>query len=154
MYTSLQPKTAYCAIAKLFGTGYRCPLLVPPATPSPTQLGRWRAENLLQYAANAALTYHVAHGSYSGLTSAGLNAIDPRISTSPATGANAGSGADPTLIGVYPLWGDSILLCNASTTDRSYCIETAYPGTWIYGTSTGSVYNAAYAVLHQISNTW
>jgi hypothetical protein len=154
LYSNLSPKPAFCAIASVLGSGYMCPLTVLQPTPGATQLGRWQAENLLQYAANAALSYHVAHGSYSGLTSAGLHAIDARISTTPASGVNAGSGADPSQVGVYPLGGDSILLCNASTADRSYCIQTAYPGSWIYGMATGSIYSAAYAVIHRISNTW
>jgi hypothetical protein len=155
MTSKFTPKPAFCAIAKMFATGYKCPVTVAQPVPSSTQDKRWQAENLLQYGANAALSWHAAKGSYTGLTSAGLHAIDSRISaTAPSGSVPAGSGADPSEIGVYVFGPGSLLLCNTSQADLSYCIFNTKPGDWVYGDSSGSIDDAASAVIHARSNTW
>ena len=50
--------------------------------------------------------------------------------------------------------GQSLLLCNASKGDRSYCIYTQYRGAWIYGMAAGSAYQAESAVLSGATQTW
>jgi hypothetical protein len=154
LYPNLSPKPAYCTVARAFGTGYRCPLLVADPWPSSTQSNDWRAQNLLQAAANAALAYHKANSGYQGITSNVLNSIDPRISSAPPTVVSPGWSADPSRIGVW-FWGpDGVLMCNASRADRSYCIYTQSRGTWIYASTVGNIYNAARALIYGYSNTW
>jgi hypothetical protein len=154
MYGSLTPKPAYCALASAFHTGYTCPAGVSVPQPSATQTAHWQAENLLQAAANAALAWHKAHGTYGGLTSAGLNSLDPRLSATAPTVLIPGSTANPSQVGVWFLTPDAVLLCNASQAATSYCIFTQSAVTWIYGMATGGIYAAAYYVLHGVSNYW
>src|SRR5262249_40695881 len=82
--SDLSPRPAYCMMAKVMATSYSCPLTVAQPNPSSTQMYRWQAELLVQAAAEAAITYYAAHGTYSSLTSAGLHALDSRISATPA----------------------------------------------------------------------
>jgi polysaccharide biosynthesis protein PslG len=152
---TLAPTSTFCAVAGAFDTSYTCPESLIPVAAGATQDARWQAENLLQYAANAAIAWYATHGSYTGLTSAGLNAIDSRLSATPAPGSvTPGPSADPSQIWVYPLTATSLMLCNTSQADRSYCIAATHLGSWIYGMATGTVYAAAGAVIHAESNTW
>jgi hypothetical protein len=154
----LTPKPAYCALAAANGTGYVCPADVAPAVPDPTQVARWQAQDLLQEAADAARAYRRQHGAYAGLDSPALHAIDPALSDQPAVGDLAPGGqADPSRIGVW-VWttslGETLLLCNTSRADRSYCIETIYRKSWTYAHADGSVYAAAGALNYGYSQTW
>jgi hypothetical protein len=154
LYANLTPKPAYCALAGASSTGYACPAGISVPQPTAAQTAHWSAENLLQAAAGEALAWHNVHGTYSGLTSSALHTADPRLSATPAPAVNPGSTADPSQIGIWFMAPDGVLLCNTSQADLSYCIYTQSPGTWIYGQAAGTVYVAAYAVLHQVSNTW
>jgi hypothetical protein len=129
--STLSQTPAYCSVATAAGSSYSCPSTVIVPSPSLTQKGRWQAQTLLQYAANAAIAYRAAHGTYTGMTSSALHAIDARISATPAGGTNAGPTADPSQVGVYPMSsGTAILLCNASTADLSYCTGGSYLSGW------------------------
>lgn len=151
---NITPKPAYCDIANALHSGYVCPSGVAQPVPTTTQSQRWQAENLVQAAANAAIAWHNTAGTYQGLTTVGLHALDPRVSAVPLTQANPGPSADPSQIAVYQVAPSGLLLCNASQADRSYCIYTQYRSGWTYGMATGSVYQAAYNVQHGVSSTW
>lgn len=156
--TDLTPKPAYCMFAALRRTSYRCPSGVAAVRSDATQDARWRAQSLVQSALEAARRYRAANGSYAGLTTAGLNAINPALSaTAPSGEQLPGPTADPTRIGVW-VWGEgdeqNLLLCNASTADRSYCIQRAGTQSPVYGSDGGSIYAAAGATTHGASWWW
>lgn len=145
--SSLSVTPAFCSVASVLHGSYVCPPTVPTATPSLTQRGRWRAQTLLQYAADAAIRYWNPRRTFADLTSKALHRIDRRISAIPATDVPAGIGAVPNRIRVYPLSRRSVLLCNASAADRSYCTGTVSPGGWNWWQSTGSAHDAAYVAM-------
>jgi hypothetical protein len=154
----LSPKPAYCMFATLNSTSYACPAATAPITALPTQSVRWVAQDLVQAGADAARTWYSSHGTYAGLTPAGLHAINPALSATGADGALApGAGADPSRIGVW-VWGtagaENLLLCNTSQADRSYCIETQPGNPWVYGKAEGSVNAAAGATTNGASFWW
>jgi hypothetical protein len=147
--SGLNVRPAFCSVAGVLHGSYMCPPAVPETMPSLTQRGRWHAQTLLQYAANAAIQYWNVHRSFASLTSKSLHKIEPRISAKGATGVSAGVGAAPNRVSVYPLSRQSVLLCSASSADRSYCTGTLSRGVWRWWQSTGSARNAAYlAVRH------
>ena len=152
------PKVAYCEIARLNATSYECPADVAPATSDPVQDRRWAAQVLVQKAADAARTYRASHGSYTGLTAAELNAIEPAISPKGISAdVYPGATADPAQVGVWVTGtgaDQTLLLCNASQADRSYCVWTKYGQFWTYGKAEGSVYTAAGAVTKKASWWW
>jgi polysaccharide biosynthesis protein PslG len=149
------PKPAYCGLALANGSPWSCPDTVAAATPTSLQSSRWEAQVLLQAAADAARRVHLANGSYAGLTSAALHAVDARISSEPPAGDTPpGAAADPTRVGVYAWGSDGVLLCNTSQADRSYCILTSWRKSWTYGSATGTIYAAAGATIHHLSTRW
>jgi hypothetical protein len=154
LHPDLTPKPAYCAIAAAMNTGYACPSGTVVPQPSSEQAAEFRAENLLQAAAAAALTWHSAHGAYHGLTSTALPALDARLSATALTVVNPATAADPAQIGIWSMSGDGLLLCNASQGVASYCIYTQAYGNWIHGSAVGSVYSTAYDILHGLTYVW
>jgi len=136
-------KPAFCALAIRLRT-LRCPL----PRPDSHQAARWAAQERLQVAAEAAIGHRAQTGSYAGLTVHILNRIDPSLRAQLLAGdAEPGAGADPARIAVFTAdEGRALLLCNASRADRSYCIYSPAPGSWMYGSWAGSVYTAAGAV--------
>jgi hypothetical protein len=158
LHVDLSPKPAYCMFATLNSTSYVCPSTTAPMTALPTQNVRWAAQDLVQAAADAARTWYRSHGTYAGLTPAGLHAINPALSANGADGTLApGPGADPSRVGVW-VWGtagaENLLLCNTSQADRSYCIETQAGNPWVYGKAEGSVNAAAGATTNGASFWW
>lgn len=151
---SLTPKPVFCRLAVVNASSWRCPS--PAVVPSAMQVNRWRAQTLLQAAAEAAIRAHTKLGAYRRLTPKMLHAIDPRISRLPAGPAQApGKAADPHRIGVFPGSGsDWLTLCNASRADVSYCISTVWGGNWAYGKAAGPISAAAGATIHRTSGAW
>jgi hypothetical protein len=154
----LTPKPAYCSLAAARGTSYVCPSGVASVTDLPTQRLRWAAQDYAQAAADAARAWYRSHGTYAGLTPAGLHAIDPTLSATGADGLLApGASADPSRVGVW-VWGtagaENLLLCNTSQADRSYCIETQPGNQWVYGSSTTNVNGTAGAITNGKVSWW
>ncbi|MEA2124742.1 MAG: polysaccharide biosynthesis protein PslG [Solirubrobacteraceae bacterium] len=156
LYADQRPKPAYCAFATANAAPAACSATAAAATTAQSQ--RWDAQILLQQAANAARQVHGTRGTYVGLTSADLNAVDPRISAQPAPMTTApGAQASPNRISVTPPAAgkvDRLLLCNASKADGSYCIWTAWPGLMSYGTAVGTIASAASATTSWQSTKW
>jgi hypothetical protein len=142
-------RPAYCTLAKLNGSSFACPL--GAATTDPTQALRWQSQDLVQNAVDAARAYRKSHGSFAGLTSSSLHAIDGRISATAGSGTQApGAGVDPSRI-LVSAWGTgatNLLLCSTSRADRAYCVVTSSGGAWTYGSSPTSANAAAGAILH------
>jgi hypothetical protein len=151
-----QPKPAFCDLARVFQTGYHCPLTVSQPQPTSDQKAQWQAQNLLQYAVNAALAYYTQNGgSYLGLTPLTLNAIDPRIGVTPDSGVAPGPAANPADIGIFPMAGGAnVLLCNTSQSSFSYCVYNYGYTRWAYGKASGNMYQAAHATIYGLSQTW
>jgi hypothetical protein len=145
---TLSAYPAFCTVALAAGGTVACPSGVTVPAAGSTQLGRWQAQNLLAYASNAAISYYASHGSYTGISSAALHALDSRLSATAADGTRAGATADPTKIGVYALSPTALLLCNASRADLSYCTGAPHLKGWRWWSSTGSAYNAASVAMH------
>lgn len=141
--TTSQAKPAYCVLAALYATN----ICATPA-PNATQSARWDAEEKLQAAAEAAIRYRAAKGSYTGLTSSVLKTLDSTLSSiAPVGNILAGLLADPSQIAVFVgSDGTSLTLCNASKADRTYCITSPKNGTWTYGSSTNGIYGTAGAI--------
>jgi hypothetical protein len=145
---NLVRKPAYCEIAKLNATGYRCPSSVAKVTPIDTQQNlRWQAQDLLQAAADGARAYRAQTGSYYGLTPALLRTYAPAVSATPgSTTTPPGSTADPSRMVIWaPYTGPSadLWLCNTSKADRSYCIWLTPDRSWTYGHANGPVSEAS-----------
>jgi hypothetical protein len=157
---TLVPKPAYCALATANQTGYVCPAGVVTQLLTPgIQVLRWRAQDLLQAAADAARAYRALNGAYTGLTSTALHALAPAISaTAPNQTLLPGATADPSRITVV-VWRavngqQMLLLCNSSQADLSYCIKTS-PGTnWAYGSGTGNINATADATVKNHTQSW
>lgn len=151
---SLNLSPAYCTLASV--AGLTAPCLADAVVRDEVQEKRWRAQELLQDAAEAAVKYRKANGSYTGLTSAKLAALDPDLSATAPSGTVApGAGADPSQIGVY-VWGtpQHMEVCNTSQADRSYCIHTIHGQYWDYGSALGTINQAAGATNNRTSTTW
>jgi polysaccharide biosynthesis protein PslG len=157
---TLIPKPAYCALANANQTGYVCPAGVVNELLTPgIQVLRWRAQELLQTAADAARAYRARNGSYTGLTRTALHALAPEISeTAPNQKLMPGATADPSRVSVSvwkALTGQQFLmLCNTSQADRSYCIKTAPTATWVYGSTTDTINATADAIVHGRTFSW
>jgi hypothetical protein len=157
---TLIPKPAYCALADANNTAYACPVGIAKSRPvADIQLQRWRAQDLLQSAADAARAYRASNGSYVGLTADYLHSADSDLSATPAVATDQpGPNADPSRVGVLvrkAASGDfNVVLCNASQADRSYCIYTTPGQGWTYGKAEGSVSTAASAVTQGRSWWW
>jgi hypothetical protein len=155
----LAPKPAFCELARINATAYKCPAGVSKTlTTDPVQAKRWQAQDLLQAAADAARTYRAQRGSYAGLTSAGLRALSPQISATPAAvDVMPGASAKPERIAVF-VWGagaeQNLLLCNTSTADRSYCIWSVYNRFWTYGKAESAITVAADGILTGRTAWW
>ncbi|MEA2292554.1 MAG: hypothetical protein QOE86_193 [Solirubrobacteraceae bacterium] len=141
--TTSQAKSGYCVLAALYATA----ICATPAADG-TQSARWDAEEKVQAAAEAAIRYRATKGTYTGLTSSVLHALDPTLSAVPLAGnALPGPQVDPASIASFPgADGKSLLLCDASKADRTYCVSTAGSGRWTYGSSTGGIYGTAGAI--------
>ena len=158
MHADLTPKPAYCALAALRGTSYRCPRSVPAVQSNATQDLRWTAQDYVQAALDAARTWRASHASYAGLTTAGLHSLNSTLSATAPGDQVPGTSADPSRVGVW-IWndatyGETLLLCNASKADRSYCIQARWGTSPIYGMADGSVNAAAGAVTNGASWWW
>jgi polysaccharide biosynthesis protein PslG len=158
--TSLGPKPSYCAFATTNQTGYTCPLLVKMKMPADNvdQNRRWDAQDLVQRAAQAAQQYHEQTGTYVGLDSVALHAIDPSISAIPARQKDpTGATADPSRIMVSTGTQGSaevVLVCNASQSNLAYCIRHPDGYRFRYGNATGSIGSAVIATNQGTSNQW
>jgi hypothetical protein len=143
--TTSQAKPAYCVLSTL----YAAKVCAPPTT-AETQSARWDAGEKLQAAAEAAVRYRATKGTYTGLTSSVLKTLDATLSSiAPAGNIQPGLLADPSQIAVFVgADGTSLMLCNASKADRTYCISSPSNGTWIYGSGTGGIYGTAGAINH------
>ncbi len=155
----LTPKPAFCEIAKVNASAYRCPTSVATVKPADTaQASRWQAQDLLQTAADAARTYRKTYGSYTGITSAAINRISTQISATPADPALIpGTAARPERVGVWTAGSgadQSLLICNTSKADRSYCIYTVHGSFWRYGKAESNIYAAAGATTSNASSWW
>jgi hypothetical protein len=153
----LTPKPAYCAFAATRLSSWVCPATVAKTVPSTTQNKRWDAQVILQAAADAARSVHVARGAYRTVTAADLNAVNPAISAQGVSGDIApGATANPAQVGVFPVKDgrDGILLCNASKADRSYCIYTFWRGAWTYGSTAGTLNATAGATAQGATTRW
>jgi hypothetical protein len=149
------PKPAYCNIAALNGKTAACPPGAPVAQPAAVQSARWKAQVLLQAAVDAARRAHGTTGSYASLTSTILHNLDARLSTVPLVGSVVpGLLADPAKIGVYPMGGDAVELCNASAADRSYCVVLSWGKATAYGSAAGTPFAAASATIWGSSRSW
>jgi hypothetical protein len=140
-----RPTPAYCALAGEAACA-------PPRDPA--QQRRWEAEDLLQAAAEAAVVVR-ARGERASARA--LHEVDPRLGERGLRGdGRPGPDADPSRIAVYPGedGADTLLLCNASRADRSYCVYTTGPGRWTYGSGGGSVFATAGAVTTGSAVAW
>lgn len=155
---NLSPKPLYCALAVFNRTGYVCPAGTAPAVVDAMQQARWEAQVMVERAMAAARIYRRAHGSYAGIDSAALHAIDPRISATPAKlDQRPGPGNDPSR--VFTLFASSggvphLLVCNTSTAERHYCIVTAFASLWRYGTWDKTLQEAATATWTGAAKYW
>jgi len=158
MRGDLTPKPAYCTFASLRQTTYACPSTVPAVSPVSGQKLRWKAQDYVQAAADAARTWYASHGTYVGLSPTQLHAIDPTLSATGSNGTLApGATADPSRVGVWVFGtagAESLLLCNTSQADRSYCIQTQAGNPWTYGSAVGNVNAAAGATTNGTSWWW
>ena len=148
----LEPKPAYCTLAAARGSDYECPEGTPvnPEPGDPAQVNRWPAQELVQAGADAARVHRARTGSYNGLTPAVLHSIDPRLSEQPANLAGfPGPAADPSRVAPFVLdsGGQSVLLCNLSRADASYCIWGKADGSWTYGMTRSVIFATAGATL-------
>jgi polysaccharide biosynthesis protein PslG len=155
---NLVPKPAYCAIAAANKTGYVCPAGIATELLTPgVQVLRWRAQDLLQSAADAARAYRARTGSYTGLTSAELHAAAPTISATAAVGTDQpGPLADASRVRIWvtnTVAGQYLVLCNTSQADRSYCISSVPGKGWTYGKAEGSI-SAAVSATNQSRSWW
>ena len=149
------PKPAFCNLAKANASTWTCPTGVAPAAPSAAQSAQWKAQILVQAAADAARKFRLRTGSYTGLTSAALNGLDPRIKKAEALDtALPGLKADPARIAIVPVNADAVLLCNASTSLYSYCYATNWNTRWVYGKGTGTIITTASAVMGGATASW
>ena len=153
------PKPAYCALAIARGAEYECPEGTPPnpGPNDPAQVGRWDAQELNQAAVVAAGQYRRERGTYAGLDSAALHAIDPRISATPATGAEfPGPSAHPDQMGVYFFQqaGENILICNTSKADRSYCQWGRPDASWAQGYTQSVIFVTTTYTLGGLVSWW
>lgn len=154
----LTPKPAYCMFATLRQTKYRCPAKTPAVKADPVQELRWQAQTTVQAALDAARTYREQNGTYTGLSTAVLNSLNPALSaTAPNGDLLPGPAADPARVGVW-VWSDAegeiLLLCNSSKADRSYCIQNRYGSSPTYGSSDGSIYGTAGATTSGATWWW
>lgn len=145
------PKPAYCALA----ARYMQPVCAPPG-PDPAQTARWSAEGRLQAAVEAAIRYRASKHTYAGLTSAGLHALDRSLSArAPSGDAVAGARARPARIAVAPgADGRSLIVCNASKADRTYCVWSPRDGRWVYGSGRGSISATSAAITSGATRWW
>jgi hypothetical protein len=144
-------RPAYCTLASMNDGGFVCPPSVPDATSDTDQARRWQSQDLAQNAVDAARAYRKSHGSFAGMTSAALHAIDPRISPTAGSGTQApGASADPSriLVSVWGTGSTNLLLCSTSRADRAYCVVTNSTGAWTYGSSPTNANTAAGAILN------
>lgn len=158
MRLDLTPKPALCALAAMSASSYACPPSVAAPTPLGDQEKRWQAQDVLHAAAAAARRYHRTTGTYVGLTSAALAALDPSLSAVGAPSSQtAGPGVDPARLYVYvggAVPNDWFLICNSSTADRSYCISASYGGAWKYASYLGTINGAAGSAIKDANPTW
>ena len=153
--TDQTPKPAFCNVARANNSAWACPANVAPAVPSAAQSARWKAQILLQAAADAARRFRAQTGSYAGLTATALNALDTRIKRQAAPDSlMPGANADPAKIAIFPLNANGVLLCNASTSVYSYCFGTAWNTRWLYAKGTGSLATTAAALMGGTSTSW
>ena len=160
MRSETTPKPAYCMFAALRRTTYKCPAKTAPLKADALQESRWTAQHYVQRALDAARRHRVATGSFAGLTTAKLNALDPGLSaTEPVYDAVPGAAAEPTRVGVWVLGdaaagNESVLVCNNSKADRSYCIQSEWGKSAVYGATASSIYGTAGAVTGGSSASW
>ena len=151
----LSPKPSYCMFAALRRTRYKCPRTVPAMKADAAQEARWQAQHYVQAALDAARSYRLANGSYTGLTTAKLNALDPQLSaTEPVYDALPGSTAEPARVGVWVLQAQDILVCNNSKADRSYCVMQQWGSSPVYGATASSIYGTAGAITGGAVANW
>ena len=157
---TLVPKPAYCALAQANATGYTCPAEVDMQLLTPgIQVLRWRAQDLLQAAVDAARAYRARTGAYAGLTSPELHAIDPSISDLYGVISMApGAAADPSRIRVWVWKGatgqENLMMCNTSRADRSYCVKTVPGQAWTYGKAEGTIGTASLDITNYRTSWW
>jgi hypothetical protein len=155
---SLSPKPGYCAFATANQTGYACPSSVKMPADNADQNRRWNAQDLVQRAAEAARKYHNTTGTYVGLDSAALHAIDPTISATAARQKDApGATADPSkiMVSIGTQNGvEVVLVCNASQSNLAYCIRHPDGYRFRYGNASGSISAAVIATNQGTSNQW
>ena len=158
IHLDLTPKPAYCTLAAMSASSYGCPSATAPAAGLTDQEKRWQAEDVLHAAADAARRYHRTTGTYVGLTSATLAALDPSLSLLAApTSQTPGPGVDPTRLYVYVgglAPNDWFLICNSSTADRSYCVSASYGGAWKYASYLGNINGAAGSAIKDAAPQW
>jgi hypothetical protein len=150
-----KPKPAFCNIARANGSSWRCPAGTATAVASTTQTARWKAQVLLQAAADAARKFRLKTGSYTGLTTTALNALDPRIKKPEALDtALPVASADPARIAILPLDANGVLLCNSSAAGVTYCYGTKFNTRWLYASTTGTIVSTANALMIGTSTSW
>ncbi len=153
----LEPRPAYCTLALEWGSSFECPanVAVDPPPTDPAQPTRWDAQVLIQAGVDAARAYHSRTGTYANLTSAELAQIDSRISDAPPDySVYPGPAADPSRLGVFVLGPDSLLICNASRADRSYCIWDQSGGSFVYGHANSAIFVAAGGIMAGRTSWW
>ena len=146
-------KPAFCAIARALRQPARC----ATGRVARAAVADWNAQERLQAASESALEHRRRTGSYAGLSTAELHAIDPALAaTPPVLGRSPGVAARPRQVAVFPVAGtpDGVRLCNASTTGRSYCVTIVHGGPWRYTVVNGSVAAASAMADSGRGQTW
>jgi hypothetical protein len=137
-------KPAFCAVAHAWGSAERCPR---PA-PSAAEAADFAAQERLQAASESALERSRGSGSYAGLSTALLHALDPALAAAaPALDRQLGASARPNRVAVLSVSGDAaaVRLCNASRSGRSFCVTLTPEGMWSYTSARGTILQAAAA---------
>jgi hypothetical protein len=146
-------KPAFCAIVRAMRRRARC-ARTPVARAATAD---WNAEEQLQAASEAALEHRRRTGSYAGLSTAQLHAIDPSLSEHPpALDHSLGPAARPARVAVLPVAGavDAARLCNASASGRSFCVTIVHDGPWGYTAVRGPIVSASAAADSGAGQTW
>lgn len=135
-------KPAFCALARSRRGAARC----PRPRPSVAAAADFGAQERLQAATESALSRSGSTGSYAGLSTTLLHALDPSLAAAaPVLDRQLGAAARPNRVAVLGVDGDpgAVRLCNASRSGRSFCVTLVPGGAWSYTSARGTILEAA-----------